>query len=222
MEPIGFKSYAERKCFYRLRLKHAQGGDLNAVLENDEDPHDPPLLLAAIADWFTTARWLLDQGVNLETTKNNGFTALHYAAVCGSYEMTSFLLDAGARIDARTCEGNTALHLVPSSFDPYSLCKLLLSRGACYDIRNAKGQDPENRIRWCGRVTAADLVADVRRAGGWAPYVAAPRAELLELRRTLPTLRHTPSVPLLQRLFKEVPEDVFTEVFAFWRSPRDL
>lgn len=77
-------------------------------------------------------------------------------------------------------------------------------------------------MRQFGHDSAADLVAEVRAAGGWAPYVAAPRAELLELRRTLPTLRHTPSVPLLQRLFKEVPEDVFTEVFAFWRSPRDL
>ena len=152
---------------------------------------------------------------------SDGWTALHITAIGGFYELMCLLLDAGARVDVRSRELNTALHFVGPDH-AYKSCELLLSRGAPYDIRNVRGQDPETRLRQKGCDSAADLVADVRRAGGWAPYVAAPRAELLELRRALPTLRHTPSVPLLERLFKEVPDDVFTEVFAFWRSPRDV
>ena len=71
----------------------------------------------------------------------------------------------------------------------------------------------------------AALFAGVRAAGGWQPYVAAPRNELLEFRRALPTLQRGPSsVPAhLERLFcdKKVPEDAFKHVLAFWRSARD-
>lgn len=198
-----------------------EGVDLNTMLVGDYG--DPPLLLAAERGWYTSARWLLDNGANVNLVGSDGWTALHNAACGGFYELMCLLLDAGARVDVRSREQNTALHFVGPDH-AYKSCKLLLSRGAEYDIRNVRDQDPETRLRRKNLASAADLIADVRRAGGWAPYVAAPRAELLELRRTLPTLRHTPSVPLLQRLFLDVkiPEDVFTEVFAFWRSPRDL
>ena len=75
--------------------------------------------------------------------------------------------------------------------------------------------------------TTADLLAAVREAGGWQAYVDAPRAELLALRRELPSLRErgraTPSsnVPLHERLFVKVPEDVFKHTIAFWRNDRD-
>ena len=209
----------EQKFLDKLQRWQREGVDLNALLLEEFD--GPPLVLVAHRGWCTAARWLLDNGANVDSVDQLGWAALHNAACHGKYELMCLLLDAGARVDVRSREQNTALHFVAGG-DAYERCKLLLSRGASHDTRNAKGQDPETRLRQKNLATAADLLADVRRAGGWAPYVAAPRAELLELRRTLPTLRHTPSVPLLQRLFKEVPEDVFTEVFAFWRSPRDV
>ena len=211
----------EQHFLEEVQRRQRKGGDLNAV---PEEYANSPLIVAAERDWCTAARWLLYNGANVDFVNSQGWTALHNAACHGKYELMCLLLDAGARIDARTRDGNTALHLIKPllSANYINTYKLLLSRGASYDIRNAQGQDPETCLRRYGRDSAADLVADVRRAGGWAPYVAAPRAELLELRRTLPTLRHTPSVPLYKRLFQEVPEDVFVEVFAFWRSPRDL
>ena len=109
------------------------------------------------------------------------------------------------------------------------MCELLLSRGASLDALSDIGQDPEARARDLGSGPEADFLAEVRAAGGWRPYVDAPRAELLALRRELPSLRErgraspSSSVPLHETLFlrADVPDDVFSHVLAFWRTPRD-
>ena len=109
------------------------------------------------------------------------------------------------------------------------MCELLLSRGASLDTLSDTGEDPEARARHFGSVQAADFLAEVRAAGGWRPYVDAPRAELLALRRELPSLRErgraspSSSVPLHEKLFlrADVPDEVFSHVLAFWRTPRD-
>ena len=106
------------------------------------------------------------------------------------------------------------------------MCKFLLSRGASLDVRNVSGLDPEEHAHRCNSPTAAALFAGVRAAGGWSAYVAAPRSQLLALRRELPTLRESgraspSSVRLYERLFSEVPEEIFIHAFEFWRSERD-
>ena len=71
----------------------------------------------------------------------------------------------------------------------------------------------------------AALFLDVRAAGGWQPYVDAPRKELFKFRKALPSLQRGPSsVPAhVERLFTDlgVPDEVFRHVLAFWRSARD-
>ncbi|KAH8056523.1 hypothetical protein JL722_7359 [Aureococcus anophagefferens] len=106
--------------------------------------------------------------------------------------------------------------------------KLLLSRGASVEasfVHEGHAGNVEAFTRRRGNEDAADLLAAVGTAGGWAAYVSAPRIELLEFRRRLPTLRREPpSAPApLERLFADpkVPDDVFTHVFSFWRSSRD-
>ncbi|KAH8059113.1 hypothetical protein JL722_5667 [Aureococcus anophagefferens] len=107
------------------------------------------------------------------------------------------------------------------------MCKLLLSRGFSLDARNNNGDDPEALARRCGQPTMADVLAAVRAAGGWLPYVNAPRKELLALRQRLPALRErgraapSSSVRAHERLFLDTPDDVFTSVLAFWRTDRD-
>ncbi|KAH8072905.1 hypothetical protein JL720_10992 [Aureococcus anophagefferens] len=109
------------------------------------------------------------------------------------------------------------------------MCKLLLSRGASLDARNNDGDDPEARARAYDHTTTADFLAAVRAAGGWLPYVNAPRKELLALRRRLPALRErgraapSSSVRAHERLFlrKDVPDDIFSLVLTFWHSARD-
>ena len=108
-----------------------------------------------------------------------------------------------------------------------TMCRLLLSRGASLDARNIFGRDPEASARYCGLTTLADFLAAVRAAGGWLPWLNAPRKELLALRQRLPALRErgraapSSSVRAHERLFLEAPDDVFTSVLAFWRSDRD-
>ena len=79
-------------------------------------------------------------------------------------------------------------------------------------------------VRLEAQRSVVDLLADVRAAGGWPAYVAAPRAELLELRAELLKLRRGPSaVRAHERLFldRSIPDDVVADVLAFWRSDRD-
>ena len=165
-----------------------------------------------------------------------------YAAACAV-----FLLDAGARVDARDKDSYTSLFHV-AVFGECAMVKLLLSRGASVHTVSAPHDDeypwithpndPEAFARSYARaldiendpasqapLEAADLLADVRAAGGWAAYVAAPRNQLLAFRRLLPALRREPpSAPAhLERLFLDpnFPEDVFMHVFTFWRCNRD-
>jgi hypothetical protein len=107
------------------------------------------------------------------------------------------------------------------------MCKLLLSRGASLDARNHDGRDPEAWAQRCGSTTTADFLAAIRAAGGWLPWLEAPRKELLALRQRLPALRDrgraapSSSVRAHERLFLDAPDDVFTSILAFWRSERD-
>jgi hypothetical protein len=108
------------------------------------------------------------------------------------------------------------------------ICQLLLSRGASLDLRDRNGKDPERYARVSYNITTADFLTEVRAAGGWAKYVAAPRAELLALRHELPLLRErgraSPStVRAHERLFLDttLPDEVFSHILAFWRTPRD-
>ena len=111
------------------------------------------------------------------------------------------------------------------------MCQLLLSRGASLDARTNDGDDPEAVARGRGRTATADFLAAVRAAGGWWGHVdaqAAPqRRALLVLRRALPALRaRRAAAPwnaphLLYHLFvdvDDVPEVVFTAIFAYWSA----
>jgi hypothetical protein len=108
------------------------------------------------------------------------------------------------------------------------MCQLLLSRGASLDARNQGGEDPEAIARRNNHPATADFLAAVRAAGGWWGFVdaqAAPqRRALIVLRRALPALRArraaTPwNAPhLYYVLFVDVPEDVFTAIFAYWSA----
>ena len=75
------------------------------------------------------------------------------------------------------------------------------------------------------RAEKAAFLADVRAAGSWSAYVAAPRKQLLALRRELPT--HFRTAPCRERaqawlfLDPRIPDDVFKHVLTFWRSERD-
>ena len=78
-----------------------------------------------------------------------------------------------------------------------------------------------------GRAAAADVLAAVRAAGGWAAYARAPRVQLLMLRILCERGRAVAPAGLLARLFacetehRALPKDAFRHIVQFWPSDRD-
>ena len=196
------------------------------------------MYVATVEGWCTAVRWLLDHGAD----PNKGQlefceefdpaecmrTPLHGAAFYGHIDAAVILLDAGAQVDATALGGHRPLHQAARR-GCKDTCKLLLSRGASVDVRTCRGDYPEICAHQREKYDLYRFLAAVRAAGGWKPYVDAPRRELLALRRELPSLRErgraTPSDDrLYERLFHDarVPDDVFTHVFSYWRGPRDF
>ena len=210
------------------------------------------LYFATESGYCTTMRWLLDHGADphegapwisghphegLIDPEEGMWTPLHEAAYRGRNDAAVILLDAGAQVDAIGLDGSRPLHEAATNGHK-DTCKLLLSRGASIDVRDVTGDYPDFTAHINARVNQdtgawdyelSRFLAAVRAAGGWKPYVDAPRRELLALRRELPSLRErgraTPSDDrLYERLFHDarVPDDVFTHVFSYWRTPRDF
>jgi ankyrin repeat protein len=178
---------------------------------------------AAKRGYLSGIRLLLDHGASLDIS--GGLTPLHIAAHEKRCHAAVLLLDAGANVNARAteaCAFFTTLHYAVVSRwlpDDVNMCKLLLSRGALVDA-TVHGRTAETHARSMNREDTATLLADVRAAGGWAAYVAAPRKELLKLRRELPTQPHaSPQAQLF--LDPRIPDDVFMYVLQFWRCARD-
>ena len=220
-----------------LDLFHHEDSEssVDVVIEVDDDDvdieiHDgyTRLTFAASRGWCSSIKWLLENGADIDAGEH-GWTPLHAAAHLDKRDAAVLLLDAGARVDAPDVNRIAPLHGVAYSGNrDLEMCKLLLSRGASLEPRDNSGQDAEALARRLGHMTMVDLLAAVRAAGGWAGYVDAPRKELLALRRQLPSLRErgraapSSSVRVHERLFVEVPDDVFVHAVAFWRGPRDL
>ena len=230
-------SSRERSFIDQAVCYHASGGDIDAPVQIGLEESErvrireirrahqgaTRLWFAACHNWCSAIEWLLQHGAN-RSGHAQDFTPLHIASSYDHCDATVLLLDAGARVDDRNANAQTALHFAHGH---PKMCKLLLSRGASLDARDTYGRDPEAHARFRGNTATVDLLAAVRAAGGWLPYVNAPRKELLALRQRLPALRDrgraapSSSVRAHERLFLETPDDVFTSVLAFWRSDRD-
>ena len=121
------------------------------------------------------------------------------------------------------------------SHQRYDVARYLLSQGADvnYVIQHPYRKDAlslaRNHAKDCG--TANDWCSDhvtgfsrlleiVVAAGGWKPYVRAPRVSLVVLRRLCEKERARPP-PELARLFA-LDKFIFWRVLAFWRTDRDL
>ncbi|MBU0581296.1 MAG: ankyrin repeat domain-containing protein [Candidatus Margulisbacteria bacterium] len=97
------------------------------------------LLIAAQEGYPENIKFLLDKGLPLEVTNNNGETALHLARVHAA--AIELLLDRGANIEARDNEGETPLHKAVR-YQSLDAVKVLLDKGARVNIRNNKGETP--------------------------------------------------------------------------------
>jgi len=91
-----------------------------------------PLHWAACGGHVTLLKYLLEQGVHLESRDHWGCTALHMAVDFGHGTAVALLLDKGASPLVAMRNGKQVLHL--ASAENPQLLKLLLSRGAHLDL----------------------------------------------------------------------------------------
>ncbi len=121
-------------------VAQAAGADLNiSATEEIKDKGigltigSTPLMHAAKHGKLCFVRFLLDEGVSIDSTDSTGKTALHIAAANGYAEIGDLLLDRKANIEARTTSGETPL--CAASINGYKdLVKHLLERGAKINV----------------------------------------------------------------------------------------
>ena len=236
-----------------------QEGDLHAVQEwfsdgtrdvDERGAGNSTLLFYAIdSAHCDLVRDLLERGASVNITEDDASaTPLHIAAMSWRYDIALLLLDRGAQINARDRDGHTPLLAAAVNAD-CNMIRLLLHRDADLDACNFHGRDAEFMARHLGRchMPAATLLADVRAAGGWKPYVRAPRVRLLALRHFCAEGKAAPPAgDVLERLFPcpaakvdgrrrtraakrgvslsrtSLPKEIFWHVLEYWRCSRDF
>ena len=180
-------------------------------------------------------RLLLAHGADVNQRDEMGHTSFHF---CNDQEGAALLLNNGAEIDARSHDGMTSL-MWAAQHGHLDVVRFLLRRGANLELVDNDGHDAVHYAReylprppsgWQSGAKKLQLLSDVKNAGGWKPYVAAPRVALVRLRLLCARGRATPLAdPALARLFgapdesirRAVPMEVFWHVLAYWRSSRD-
>ena len=112
-------------------------------LTNDRSGGLTPLQSAAAKGQLAVARYLLDNGAEINATSRTAGqedqTALHIAAQEGHKAMVELLLERGAKVDAREKYGRTPLHLaVAKGYTAVS--KALIANGADVNAKNSQSQ----------------------------------------------------------------------------------
>ena len=101
---------------------------------------DPQQLFDAAKTGDTGAvKLLLDQGVDMNVKDNDGWSALHYAAIYAHTKTVKFLLDQGVDINATDNYGRHALHFA-AIYAHTETVKFLLDRGVDINVKNNDGR----------------------------------------------------------------------------------
>lgn len=103
--------------------------------------HSVMLLEAAARNDIEEVRKLLMQGVNADSTNEDGLTALHQCCIDDSEGMMKLLLEFGANVNAEDSEKWTPLHAA-ATCGHLHLVKYLISKGANLLAVNADGNMP--------------------------------------------------------------------------------
>jgi ankyrin repeat protein len=99
-------------------------------------------------------------GADPRAARNNSFTPLHSAAMQGHDEICELLLEAGADVNAQTDPQKYApLH--SAAFGGHvDVISALLAAGASRDLRNYRGERPDETARRQHQTAAATLLED--------------------------------------------------------------
>ena len=113
----------------------------------------------------STARLLLEHGVDVNARRKDSWTSLHWAAFKGRVEVAQVLLDHGANAKLETEEGETALHIV--SRGEYSsqekgadTTRLLLERGVDVNAQKKNSFTSLHEAAFKGKVEVIKILLD--------------------------------------------------------------
>ena len=110
--------------------------------ETFEDRRMTALCIAAEKGHLDVARYLVEQGANIEKADRYGWTPLMFASFDGGIEVTRYLLEQGAERDkADSTYGLTSLHIAAQQ-GYLEITKLLMVYGADLNTRNSEGVCP--------------------------------------------------------------------------------
>jgi ankyrin repeat protein len=101
--PLHFAAFGGKLAAVKLLL--ASGAELDARAKNRFN--NTALQTALLCGEAETAKFLLDQGADVNARQDLGFVPLHEAAFLGRIDLIDLLLDHGAEINARTEKGES-------------------------------------------------------------------------------------------------------------------
>jgi uncharacterized protein len=104
---------------------------------------------------------LLEKGADPNTSDNEGFTPLMYAAVKGHFEAANLLLGKGADVNAVEKSGGTALMLA-SHEGQTEVVKLLLEKGADVNVKEKTGKTALSMASSKGHEDIVKLLKDTK------------------------------------------------------------
>lgn len=138
----------------------AEAGDLNevkrllasgAAIDGTADSYfknNTPLMWAIIHEQTIIAKYLVDQGANVNKPNYSGQTSLNAAIIMDDADMVGYLLDHGARLDCKDNDGFTLLYYAIMRASNYNyeggfaVLKCLVERGADVNLPGHKGHTP--------------------------------------------------------------------------------
>ncbi|PNF23134.1 hypothetical protein B7P43_G06700 [Cryptotermes secundus] len=127
-----------------LKCLSNYGGSLTTKDGSEEG--NSPIHLAVIHGHEEVTRWLIDNGVSVDTVNKKGITPLVYATWYGYTNLVQIIAKKGANVNCRTsCFNNaTPLHLAVSS-DKQDVVRTLLEFGASPELFCSCNQTP---VHW--------------------------------------------------------------------------
>ena len=153
----------------------------------EPDSSTTPLAWTALHGHVAAAKWLLDNGAEVNALNADGSTALHSAAFMGQAEIVQLMLERGANPNARHPNGALPIH--SSRADPGTTAYYVGLLGLTYDqatldagrkkvaeLLTEAMERPKPTTAAGEEVSPADERTDA--AGGVAPYRGDPDADV--------------------------------------------